>query len=162
MASRGRTAANALRMLGGCFKGASAEHLLKVARACVLPTMTFAAEAWWLPPKTTKKRMITGVDPMNKAWRAALRAALPVYKTTPVPLLHHAAGLPPVQQILDHMSRLHTARLHRLDPAHPLRIRTHSAHLYPKTRLAKTLDLLPAKMERANPLLNPPWVINEM
>src|SRR4051812_44675747 len=44
VAARGRNAANALKMLGGCYKGTPTRLLLNVARACVLPTMTFAAE----------------------------------------------------------------------------------------------------------------------
>src|SRR3954465_288955 len=103
--------------------------------------MTFAAEAWWIPPGTSGKRMATAVKEMEKAWRTALRVALPVFRTTPTALLHHPARPPPaaprpppVEHFLDPLSRLHAVRLHRLDPAHPLRARCRVAARFPKTR----------------------------
>ena len=45
-----QTAANSLRMLGGCARGAPAHVMRQAVTACVLPTATFGAEAWWPPP----------------------------------------------------------------------------------------------------------------
>jgi len=154
---KGQTAANALRVLGGCRKGASPRLLLTVARATVLPTMAFASEAWWWPPGSRRSRMAGAIKKMDLAWRTALKAALPLYRTTPNELVHHAAGLPPFVHHLDHLARRHALRIHRLDPAHPLRKRLRTTDRYPETRLAYTKALLPATPEEVNPLAVPPW-----
>src|SRR5947209_13284729 len=103
--------------------------------------------------------MTTAIEDMDRVWRIALRAALPVYRTTPISLLHHAAGQPPIQLLLDQQTRLHALRLYRLDREHPLRKRCKTANEYPKSRLARTLSLLPIKVERTDPIRHLPWFL---
>ena len=50
MAQKGKTAAQALRMLRGTTRGALAHVLQHAMKVCVLPILTFEAEAWWPPP----------------------------------------------------------------------------------------------------------------
>src|SRR5947209_1886654 len=118
--------ANALRMLRGCHKGAPSHSLINVVWACVVATMTYAAEGWYHPPGYTKKRMSIAIESMDRALRVGLRAALPAFCTTPSELLHHAANVPSMRQILDHTMRRHALRIQRLDPEHPLRKRKDS------------------------------------
>ena len=72
-----------------------------------------------------------------------MRAILPVYRTTPVPCLIHASGLPPAEVLLDHASRRAAVRVARLDPQHPLQIRLNRAPLT-TTRLRLTVALPPS------------------
>src|SRR4051794_23397392 len=141
-------------MLGGCMKGAPPKLLRNAARACVLPTITFAAEAWW---KLGSKGFISQVNRLNSEWCKALRAAIPTYRTTSKGLVHHFAGMPPLDLLLDHAIRLHALRLRRLDQAHPLRSRCKTASDYKGTRLHLAWTLLPDRPETADPLRHPPW-----
>jgi ribonuclease HI len=148
-------------MLGGCKKGAPPDTLRTAVLACVIPTMAYAAETWWLPPGGQGHRFTTAVAAMDRACRIALRAALPVYRTTPAPLLHHAAGIPPMECHLDNRSRMAAVRFARLDTGHPLRARIRAAQPGCKSRLARTAFLPPGPVERTNPIAYPPWTPSE-
>ena len=85
---------------------------------------------------------------MSSALNIALRAILPVWKTTPLLTLHCEAGIPPVAQLLQTRRLQASARLHALDPQHPLVTRaTNTSRLRRrptyKTRLQRTYLLLP-------------------
>ncbi|SPJ84064.1 uncharacterized protein FTOL_10580 [Fusarium torulosum] len=54
----------------------------------------------------------------------AMRAILPVWKTTPITILHRESGIPPVDQLLEARRLRFSARLKSLDEAHPLASRT--------------------------------------
>ena len=153
--SRGLIAANALRMLGGCTKGTPPRMLRLVARACVFPTMAFAAEAWW---KYGGKGLKGQAKRLDAAWCKALRAAIPAYRTTSNALVHHFAGLPTAAHLLDQTIRMHAIRIQRLDAAHPLRRRCRTAKDFPGTRLHRITTILPDHPESADPLRHPPWL----
>jgi ribonuclease HI/endonuclease/exonuclease/phosphatase family metal-dependent hydrolase len=161
VANRGKRVVNGIRMLGGCYKGTSANLLLSVAKACVLPTMTYASTAWWKPNRTNKDWMKRVIDPLERTWRAALRAAIPVYRTTATTTLHHFAGVPPAELYLDRLSRAHALRVYRLDPRHALTEKRKELALTGsvegRSRLARTLRMLPGSCEEANPLRAAPW-----
>ena len=156
-ASRGMKSAAALRLLSGISKGAPANALRKVARACTLGTMGYASESWWKPPSPSRKRLTGGHGKLESAWRKALRTTLPVYRTTSNKLVHHFASLPPLSLLLDDAARRTAARTARLDPAHPISRRLRTAHRYPSTRLSQRHALLPGPAEAVNPLVYPPW-----
>ncbi|RKK65695.1 hypothetical protein BFJ68_g18633, partial [Fusarium oxysporum] len=61
---------------------------------------------------------------MNKAMNQAMRAILPVWKTTPIAILHRESGIPPIDQLLEAKRLRFSARLKSLDEAHPLAGRT--------------------------------------
>src|SRR6478735_10781959 len=61
---------------------------------------------------------------MSKAMNQAMRAILPVWKTTPTTILHRESGIPPIDQLLDARRLRFSARLKSLDEAHPLASRT--------------------------------------
>jgi hypothetical protein len=90
---------NGIKILAGCYKGAPTDSLLKAVRACVLPVLTYGYQAWWPTPERRRVTIITAE--LDKVVRMAVRTALPVYRTTPSHLLTHAAGIPPIEMVLD-------------------------------------------------------------
>lgn len=171
-AAKATTAANALRMLGGCGKGASARLLRQAVLACVLPPATFACEAWWklLPAgaKSLPERAAASV--LDKPLRIALRAAAPVWRTTSTDMLHHTLGIPPASLVLDDCARKAAIRLAGLDAKHCLsRLEDVPERLKPRLRWPTRLTslrsrALPFQVERgvrpvvrgAAPLTQPP------
>ena len=147
LSTKATAAADALRLLGGCAHGAPAHVLRSAVVACVISTATYASEAWWPVPGAPSRVGLAAL--IDKPIRIALRAALPVWRTTPIPLLHHAAGIPPAEVILDHLSRKAAIRLHRLDNRHILR---KGLRRSPPARIAKLNNLLPFDLERITPL----------
>jgi hypothetical protein len=121
MTSKAKRAALALRMLGGCKRGAPAKLLRQAVTACVLPILTFTSDCWWKPPNMPRRGIQSLAPRADVVLRHTLRAALPLYCTTPNQLLYHYAGLAPATQLLDDASRRATIRLSRLDVYHPLR-----------------------------------------
>ncbi|KAL3955841.1 hypothetical protein ACCO45_009860 [Purpureocillium lilacinum] len=108
------------------------------------------------------------VDRFDAVLRHAIRAALPIWKTTPIPALHREAGVPPASILLESQRIRFSARLKSLDVRHPLVARTspkparayHSSikrkflveRRSQKTRLERTDALLP---NCARPVLLP-------
>lgn len=64
---------------------------------------------------------------LDKAQNIALRAILPVWKTTPTTILQREAATPPVHHTLDYLCELAALRMHKLETQHPLRIITKAA-----------------------------------
>ena len=132
---------NGMRLLAGCFKGAPPSSLLKVVRSCVIPQMTYAASSWW--PLRSRDRNNKNVTALGRrfdvALRSAIRAALPLYKTTPIHLVHHAAAIPPMELILDDLHRGEAVRIQTADRDHPLTVSFQGGrverlkHILPKT-----------------------------
>ena len=93
---------------------------------------------------------------LSKASLAVARAVLPVYKTTPTSALYKESGILPPEIALDHIARKALARLYRLDPGHPLRLRGELVNQDPSivSRLARRLRALP-KAEQADPIAFP-------
>jgi ribonuclease HI len=89
---------------------------------------------------------------------AGARAVLPVFRTTPVSVLHRESGLLTPQIELDQVASLATTRLRRLDPCHPLRKRAGRIVRAgrPTSRIARRVLSLP-KSEQINPLRYAPW-----
>ena len=170
-AAKTRKAADALRMLGGVRRGAPASSLRLAVQAGVVPIFTYAAEAWFRPKSPDARRGQAHLGLLDAALGESLRAALPVYKTTPTPLLHHAAGIPPAALLLNSVRRRSALRTLRLDPAHPLRTRqppatrwrrgrraAHEPSHQDPTRLSALANMLPAKPAYDANLPPPRWV----
>ena len=66
---------------------------------------------------------------LEKAQNTALRAILPVWKTTPTAILQKEAATPPTHHTLDYLCKLAALRMHKLEPQHPLCIITRSTNL---------------------------------
>lgn len=96
-----------LRRLGNTQRGPQALALRYAVKGCVLSTLLFGAEVWWpglteTPTGTVAPfRYKQPTSRINKAVNSALRAMLPVYKTTPTPALNREAGIPPASIFLE-------------------------------------------------------------
>jgi ribonuclease HI len=155
MAAKALAAAHALKLLGGCAGGAPAHVMRHAITACVVPVATYAAEAWWCPPNARAQRRRALAKLTDRPLRVALRAALPVWRTTPAALLHHAAGLPTAAGILDDLVRKAAIRITSLDDRHVLTLAAaraarmeleHARKDPPRVNLL--LRLLPFEVER--------------
>ncbi|KZL65521.1 endonuclease reverse, partial [Colletotrichum incanum] len=153
---------NGLRGLGNTVWGAPAHLLCHAKTSCVLPTLYYASEAWWPGRNRTKNGHITsnGVNglfrQLNTTQAKAIRAALPVYKTTPVPILQREAALPPAEVMLDAKLHQASARIHRLDERHPLRTRLRDRP-GPDSKLRRMASLTDINAEYIDPIEQPPW-----
>ncbi|KAL2887050.1 putative double-stranded RNA/RNA-DNA hybrid binding protein [Ceratocystis lukuohia] len=128
--------ANSLRYLAGCYKGADTACMLNAARACAMSKALFATSAW-IGTETTK----TAAEKVNVAIRNCLRAALPMYCTTPKECLHHAASFPPIELMWEDEKRREAIRWHTLDKDHTLR----GAQYNPA--MLRIRRMLPVRME---------------
>lgn len=154
---------NALRCFGNTFRGISPQLSKQVISACVLPIAHFGSQTWW-PGKiringgrSVCNRVGTHLKLLDKVHRAAARAILPVYRTTPSVVLYRESGLSPAELTLDTLSRRAAMRTRRLDPFHPLYIKSHKlATSHTETRLARALEKIPPS-EEIDPISIPPW-----
>lgn len=97
---------------------------------------------------------------LSRAVHAGLRAILPFYKTTPVPILYREARISPVDLFLQDIQLRQALRLQTLDDRHPLKIRTHGRF---HSRVSQSAYLLPISEDsRRVPLetVDPPKVRN--
>ena len=165
-AAKALKVSKALVSLGNTVRGVPPKLLQKAVIACVLPVAYFAAETWW-PGRTRTKgsttvsnRVDSHLTLLSKVVRTAARAILPVYRTTPIAVLHRESGLPPPEISLNAITFRAAARLRRLDPRHPLL--TRSARVrerrQPTSRFARQVLKMPAA-EQTNPLSVIPWKI---
>jgi hypothetical protein len=111
-------------------RGVNSYLMQQAITACVLRKVYYGAETWWpgrTRPGFRKDRVLNLVqnhlDGITKVILAGARAVLPVYRTTPVPVLHRESGLLPAEIELDYLAAITTVRLRRLDPYHLLRKR---------------------------------------
>ena len=120
--------------------------------ACCLPTLTYGSEVWYRgtkKPATADKGTRTSfsattqitVNHAKATIHKAIRTILPVWRTTPIPILHLEAAIPPIKQILEGIRRRSAARLASLDSYHPLVSRAMSRP--PRRHCALRLQTLP-------------------
>ncbi|KAI0995754.1 hypothetical protein K3495_g12426 [Podosphaera aphanis] len=173
-------AAQHVRKLSHVSRGAAPGPLVAAVDSCVVPEATFAAEVWWPGLKRPKKcgdvtpPIVYLCNLIDKAIRVALRAALPVWRTTPNVILHREGGIPPAKILLEGSRLRLAARVNSLDTHHPHRSR---ASICPNvgtlkykrkailsknpesqmTRLQRAFRLLPPSSESAEPLLAPSY-----
>lgn len=150
-------AATHLRGLNRVLDGAPPRLTALAANASVLPVATYGTETWWPGPtrpsakdwtKTAASKQVTNLKILDRAIVAAARAVLPVWKTTPIPILHREAGLPPASVLLEQIRIRAAMRLRTLDKAHPLVERAE-----PPARPAKSKGGRPHKSGHVNPRL---------
>ena len=160
--------ATALRSLANSVRGVKADLLRKTTTACVLPVAYYAAETWWpgrTRPGTTQaisNRVDHLIQTLTKVTLTAARAILPVWKTTPVAVLHRESGVSPPELALNSMALAAATRLKRLDPRHPLRRRAEKIQSSgrPTSRFARRVLALP-QSEQIDPILDPPWELGD-
>ncbi|KAL9561280.1 hypothetical protein ACKAV7_014635 [Fusarium commune] len=133
-AAKAKAVAYHLRGLTNTIHGPLPSAVRRAVRACVEPVLLHGSEAWY--PGKTRPRWTQPMKDlpssnqhllqrMSKAMNQAMRAILPVWKTTPTTILHRESGIPPIDQLLDARRLRFSARLKSLDESHPLASRTH-------------------------------------
>ncbi|KAJ0128294.1 Uncharacterized protein HZ326_28607 [Fusarium oxysporum f. sp. albedinis] len=122
-----------LRGLTNTIHGPLSSAVRSAVRACVEPVLLHGSEAWYpgrtrprwsQPAKDTPSSNQHLIQRMTKAMNQAMRAILPIWRTTPIAALHRESGIPPVDQLLEARRLRFSARLKSLDEAHPLASRT--------------------------------------
>ncbi|KAF7139722.1 hypothetical protein CNMCM5793_007559 [Aspergillus hiratsukae] len=167
MASKALIVANALRSLANTVRGVQPHLMQQAVTACVLRKVYYGAETWWPgrfrpgPPQISN-RVEGHLKRITTVILAGARAVLPVFRTTPVSVLHRESGLLAPQIELDQVASLATTRLRRLDPYHPLRKRARRIVRagHPTSRFARRVLSLPIS-EQINPLRYAPWLPQE-
>ena len=154
--AKARRVAGHLRSLGNTKYGPPPHALRRAVKACVMPVALYGAEAWW-PGKTrqtaqgqanTKTKYL--VNQLARTTSQALRAVLPVWKTTPLTCLYRDAGIMPVSLQLEAARLRQAVRTKLLDTNHPLVLRaqapprrTNRGNPRPPTRLQGAYGILP-------------------
>ncbi|EED15698.1 reverse transcriptase, putative [Talaromyces stipitatus ATCC 10500] len=166
-ASKALTVANALRFLGNTVRGVKPDLLQQAVSACVLHKAYYGAETWWPGrtrpgPSQILNRVREYFEKLTKVILTGARAVLPVFRTTPKPVLYRESGFSPPEIELDRIALLATVRLWRLDPYHPLRrcaeqIASNGRQI---SRFARRTLALP-NSEQINPLQYAPWYPRE-
>lgn len=163
-ASKALKATNALRCFGSTVRGIPPRISKQVISACVLPIAHYGAPTWW-PGKTKEKgnrticnRVGTHLNILDKVHRATARAILPVYCTTPSVILYRESGITTAELALENLSRRAAIRTRRLDPLHPLNIRScRATSMASDTRFTRAIKKIPMS-EQIDPLSDPPWL----
>lgn len=134
---------------------------------CVVSVATFGTDVWW-PGRTRPTANGTSTphstflcNLIDKAILLALRAALPVWKTTPNAVVHREGGIPPARILLEANRLRVAARINSLDDQHPLRSRAIvcpnvGTLKYKKSRkLSKRPEIQMSRVQRAYKQLPP-------
>ncbi|KID83792.1 reverse transcriptase [Metarhizium guizhouense ARSEF 977] len=152
--AKAQAVAQHLRSLGNTRRGALPSAVQRAVRACVEPILLFGVEAWYpgttsprwrRPSKEGPSRIQQLVRKMSKALKQAIRAILPIWKTTPIAVLHRESGIPPVHQLLEARRLRFSDRIKSLDHAHPLAKRTTEIAPRPIIKCIKLKYQLPPK-----------------
>ncbi|PZR61209.1 MAG: hypothetical protein DI537_52575, partial [Stutzerimonas stutzeri] len=127
--AKARRVANLLKGIANTKHGPLPRAVRRAVKACVEPTLFYGAEAWYpgevAPSVANPNRIVSTqvkhlVLRLDKVLRHAVRAALPVWKTTPIPAMHREAGTPPAHIALAAQQIRFSAGLKSLDGRHPL------------------------------------------
>ncbi|KAJ6438021.1 hypothetical protein O9K51_09443 [Purpureocillium lavendulum] len=146
--------AHHLKGMANTNRGPLPSAVRRAVRACIEPQLLFGAEAWYpgmtcprwtQPAKEGPSGIRHLIRRMDKSLHTAVRAVLPIWKTTPLSARHREAGIPPVSQLLESCRLRFAARLRSLDEAHPLVARTKPMRAPVINRAIKLKYQLPRK-----------------
>ncbi|KAM5344597.1 hypothetical protein ACJ41O_013132 [Fusarium nematophilum] len=156
-ATKAESITNLLRSITNTRHGPPPAYTRKAVQACVVPTLLYGAEAWY-PGENDEfndgksTRILHLIERMHPVYMTALRATVPLWKTTPLAALHRESGLPPLKLLFESHRRRFATRLRTLDRRHPLATRTDQKPAKRPSRLYRT-SLLALKTTR--PVLLP-------
>ena len=119
----------AFRSIASASWGPSKESLCTLYKAFIRPILTYASPGWFPFSSPTH---ITSVERMH---RSSCRVITGCLSSTPIPLLHIEALLPPLRVTLTHQSLSSFERALRLPPTFPI---ASLANSNPRTRLKKS------------------------
>lgn len=153
-AAKASSVAMHLKRLNNSQRGSRPDLVRQAVKSCVIPIATYGAEVWW-PGETVyswsrgiqkdlKNRSNSHLSLLSKSVKLGLRSILPVFKTTPLPILYREAGIPPVNLILEETRLRQALRIQTLDDKHPLKKRALGKAF---TRLTRTTKLLPLSVD---------------
>ena len=151
MTGKALKAANFLRSLNKTIKGSPPDAVAMAAKACVIPVALYGLDAWW-PGETRQcrsdlsKTTSTGTDnlveKLDKAFKTAARAVVPVWKTTNLEVIHRESGFPKASLAIAQARVRIGARFACLDRNHPISKRAdRKVAGAPMTRLQRTTSL---------------------
>ncbi|RYO81946.1 hypothetical protein DL766_008345 [Monosporascus sp. MC13-8B] len=165
-AAKAMALAQHLRSLANTKYGPPADSLRKAVRTCVIPTALYGTEAWYCgrrKPDPKAPRLLGRevnakvgwhVDVIQRILTLAVKATLPVWRTTPVPTIFRDAGLPTAQMALDEALWRFSYRLQTVDEGHLLAKRTEASKITrgrgaggtrtPRTKVQIAARLLPS------------------
>ncbi|KAI1001319.1 hypothetical protein K3495_g6880 [Podosphaera aphanis] len=110
-------------------RGDASSPLVAAVSSCVVPVATFGADVLWHGlTRPTARRNVTPPTThfcslIDKSVHLALRAALPIWGTTPNVVLYRESEISPARMLLDGNRLRLAARLNTLDDRHHLRSR---------------------------------------
>ena len=138
----------------------------KAVVTCVLPSLLYGTEAWYegrtrnprsrgkASPSAVSTRVGQHIAAIQAVLVQAARAILPVYRTTPLPILFREAGIPSAEVALEEARWRLALRLQTTDRQHPLTHRAVIPHnrsgtkigerQQPRTKIQRLGLLLPA------------------
>lgn len=144
-----RKLASHLRGLANTAHGPPPDAMRKLVTTCVLPSLLYGTEAWY-EGRTRNPRSRRKDNPVSVSTRVgqhitaiqtiliqAVRAVLPVYKTTPLPILFREAGIPSAEVALEEARWRFALRLQTIDHQHPLTHRAIVPHNQSGTRVGE-------------------------
>jgi ribonuclease HI len=149
--------------LGKVYRGAPPASVTKAMRAVVIPKATYGAEIWYPGRKKFSAKVTRGeytlvsnglkdhTDRMQVSLNSAIRACLPVWRTTRCEVLWRESSTPPIEHILDAIRARHALRLRSLDEGHPLVQRS----LASRARVRSNIPLRPTSLQSALSLCLP-------
>ncbi|KAJ3498163.1 hypothetical protein NLG97_g1340 [Lecanicillium saksenae] len=166
-AAKAQAVANHLRRLTNTQHGPAPSAVRTAVLACVEPVLLYGAEIWYpgkTRPRWSKPERVVPTKTqhllrrMTKPLNYAMKAILPVWKTTPTPILHRESGIPPVTLLLEARQLRFAARLKALDKSHPLVQRTiqlprRAVNPYIKRKYQQDQRQFPTRLRRTNGLL---------
>ena len=123
MVRKGYAVISGILRLGGCYKGAPIASLLLLVKTCFLTVVSYGATTWWPPLLTRTRRVRSLIRPLEVCYNTAIRAILPIYRTTPIPLLYTYIGAPTITDYLDDISSAIAIRSLYVSKSHPLAMR---------------------------------------
>lgn len=85
-----------------------------LVKACILPVAFYANEAQWDPESPEDK-----IHTLESATLATAKAVVPLWKTTPVFIVHMEAGVPPAAVVLAQRKVSYLYKLRGLPNSHP-------------------------------------------
>lgn len=152
MTGKALKTANFLKSLNKTRKGSPPDAVAMAAKACVLPVALYGLEAWW-PGETRQSRndpsklISTGatnlIVKMDKPFRTAARASVPVWRTTNMAVIHRESGFPRATLALAQARLRAATRFACLDRNHPISRRIdRKLKGTPMTRLQRTASLV--------------------
>jgi ribonuclease HI len=153
-----------IHSLANTQRGPPAAALRKAIKTVVIPCLTYGAEAWYEGRSKTRRNTGTALEPTIKTQQEhlldemayvlqpALKAILPVWRTTPTALLYKEAAIPTIRVILDGIQRRLGQRLRSVDQEHPLVSRI-ARRPFPPGRGYGGLQPLRTRIQRAARLL---------